>query len=160
LGRMIDRAGSLERRERRILVTGGTGFIGTPLVARLLGLGYRVRLLYRPRPDRKIPEQDGLEPVPGDLLDPDSTRAAVSGGDAVGPLAGLIAAVRARELMRVNADGTEALARAARAAGVERFVLVSSLAAAGPGRRGEARTEASPVAPVAAYGRSKAEAEA
>jgi nucleoside-diphosphate-sugar epimerase len=63
------------------------------------------------------------------------------------------------EFLHVNRDGTEILARAARAAGVARFVFISSLAAAGPATAQAPLDERSVPHPVTPYGRSKLAAE-
>lgn len=136
-------------------MTGGTGFIGRVLVDALLSAGYRVKLLYRPRPHRTIAPRSGLEPVPGDLRDATGLELALTGVSFVCHLGGLTAAARARDFTAVNDHATGTLARAASRAGVERFVLVSSLAAAGPGTADRPLTEDLPPRPISAYGRSK-----
>jgi nucleoside-diphosphate-sugar epimerase len=98
---------------------------------------------------------DGLEyeRVEGDLRDEDSLASAVAGVETVVHLAGLTSALNDARYHEVNAGGTAALVRAASAAGVKRFVYVSSLAALGPSQDG-----VSPPAmphPVSGYGRSK-----
>src|SRR5512137_826456 len=101
----------------------------------------------------------GAEVVRGDVSRPESLPEAVAGVDVVVHLAGLVKAVTPAELFAVNARGTRDLAVAAAAAGRPRFVLVSSLAAAGPSRPGHPRTEDQAPAPVSDYGRSKLAAE-
>ncbi|MGH7561323.1 MAG: NAD-dependent epimerase/dehydratase family protein, partial [Gemmatimonadales bacterium] len=75
-------------------------------------------------------------------------------------VAGLIAARSEAEFRSINRDGTRAVLAAAAASGRPRFIHVSSLAAAGPSRRGERRADDAPPAPVTAYGRSKLAGEA
>lgn len=142
-------------RERLAFVTGGTGFVGSHVVDRLLADGYRVRLLFRSRPGRKPPERPGLEVHEGDLRDPASLASGLRGAAFVCHVGGLIKAARRSEFFDVNSEGTGRLARAAREAGVERFVLVSSLAAAGPGPGDEPRDESTPERLVSLYGASK-----
>ena len=79
----------------------------------------------------------------------------MEGQDVVYHVAGLVAARSEAEFRRVNGDGTAGLAAAAAQAGVERFLLVSSLAVTGPSRPGHPVDEASGPGPVTAYGRSK-----
>ena len=66
------------RAASRVLVTGATGFIGSKLLCRLAGSGYRVRAMSR----RLIPETEDIEAVQADAFDPDRLRAALSGVDA------------------------------------------------------------------------------
>ena len=145
----------------RVAVTGGSGFIGAHLVAALAARGDQVRCLLRPASDRsRLPAE--VEPVvAADLSDAVPLERLVSGCDAVVHLAGLTRSWTARELYRVNRDGTASLCAALARAHltVGQLILVSSQAAAGPSRRGRARREEDPPAPVTAYGRSKLAAE-
>lgn len=143
----------------RWLVTGATGFIGHTLAARLLERGDRVRLLVRDPARARDLSAAGAELAVGDVSRPSTLPAAVDGVEVVVHLAGLVKAVTREELFRVNAGGTRAVARAAAAAGRPRFVLVSSLAAAGPSREGRPRVEEDRPAPVSQYGESKLAAE-
>lgn len=96
------------------------------------------------------------EIVEGDLRDADSLRRAVRGVDTVLHAAGVVHVRRTRDWYRINTDGTESLARSAAEAGVERFVFVSSNAAAGRApTRDHLLTEAEPAQPLSHYGRSK-----
>lgn len=153
--RTAPREGDGAGRGRRVFVTGGTGFVGSHLVDRLLSDGYRVRLLVRSRPGRKAPERPGLEIHEGDLRDAASLESGLRDAPFVCHVGGLIKAARRSEFFDVNASGTARLARAARGAGVERFVLVSSLAAAGPAAGTEPRDESTPERTVSVYGASK-----
>ena len=92
--------------------------------------GLQPRLLLR----RQVPELEALasKVIRGDLRDLAALTALVEGADTVVHIGGLVAAAEAREFQAVNAEATAALARAALAAGVQRFLLVSSLAAREP----------------------------
>lgn len=142
----------------RVLVTGGTGFVGGHLVEALRRQGHAVTALVR-SPDKAAPLAAlGATLVSGDLHT--IGTGALEGIETVYHLAGLTAARNQAEFQRVNVDGTANLLKAASAAGVGRFVFVSSLAAAGPAPAGHSRTLDDPAQPVTDYGRSKAAAEA
>lgn len=133
-----------------VLVTGGTGFIGSHVTDALRAAGHRVRCTVRPTSDTRWLEGSGAELVTADLGDPGRLAEAVMGVEAVIHLAGITRAARPDLFRHVNAEGTVRLAEAALRAGARRFVYVSSLAARGPdGAEG----------PVSAYGASKREAE-
>lgn len=115
----------------RVAITGVTGFAGRHAVAALLRRGYRLRALVR-RPDAAgLPE--GVDLVPGGLDDERALAALTDGAETVVHLAGAITALDRAAYLAVNTEGTKALAAAALAAGVRRFVHVSSLAARTPG---------------------------
>jgi nucleoside-diphosphate-sugar epimerase len=96
-----------------------------------------------------------VEQVRGHLADREALARAATGRDVIFHAAGLTAAVDEPEYLRANRDGTGALIEAAEHAGTARFVYISSMAAAGPARRGQPLQGDEPPAPVTAYGRSK-----
>lgn len=142
----------------RALVTGGHGFIGSHLCEALTARGHRVRVLARPGSDLSALAGLPVEVVRGDLLDPPSLPAAVAGMDWVFHLAGALKGFSEADLLRANRDGTANLV-AACPGGLGRFILVSSLAAAGPSPGGPAPRAEGPEAPLTWYGRSKLEGE-
>jgi NADH dehydrogenase len=109
----------------RILVTGGTGFVGSHVVHELRAQERPVAVLVRdPRTGARAAAQ-GAELVQGDVTDPASLRRAVEGARVV---VHLVAIRRGRpdEFERLIAQGTRNLAAAAKEAGVERLVYVSA----------------------------------
>jgi nucleoside-diphosphate-sugar epimerase len=143
----------------KVLVTGATGFIGSQLVERLVADGRDVTAPARGEEKARFVSELGATPVIGDLHDRAVLESAVDGADLVVHLAGLVKARGEAEFLRVNREGTRVLVDVARRAGNVRFVLVSSLAAAGPSSPGRRRMADEPGQPVTAYGRSKLAAE-
>jgi dihydroflavonol-4-reductase len=143
----------------RWLITGATGFIGTTLAERLLGRGDEVRALVRDPARAGELRAMGADLMRGDVSLTETLVDAVPDVDAVVHLAGLVKAVTREQLFSVNTEGTRSLAAVAARSGRAKFVLVSSLAAAGPSVPGRPRTETDRPAPVSAYGQSKLAAE-
>ncbi|HEY1440510.1 MAG TPA: NAD-dependent epimerase/dehydratase family protein [Mycobacterium sp.] len=123
---------SLTTELGRVLVTGGSGFVGANLVSTLLDRGYPVRSFDRaPSP---LPPHPQLEVLQGDITDTSVCAAAVDGIDTVIHTAAIIelmggASVTDEYRQRsfaVNVGGTENLVHAGEAAGVKRFVYTSS----------------------------------
>jgi uncharacterized protein YbjT (DUF2867 family) len=110
----------------KVLVTGGTGFIGPKVVHALRAQGREVRALVR-RPEQATQLAGwGAELVAGDLTDPASLRAAVDGCSHVVHLVSILKGSTG-DFHRVMTQGTADLLAAAKDARVERFVLMSAL---------------------------------
>ncbi len=120
--------------------------------------GTEVHCLLRPRPQ---PDdwlrQLGCKELPGDITDPESLSGKLHNFDLVYHLAGVTKALSAREFELANATGTRNLLEAASQGSphLQKFVLVSSLAAAGPSATGVPLTESDSPRPVSNYGKSK-----
>lgn len=141
---------------KNVLVTGGSGFIGLNLVETLRTRGAEVRCLVRPSSRQKPLLALGAQTVECGLFDGAALRRALQDVDCVFHLAGLTAALREDELLRVNRDGARCLAEACAAQpNPPRLVLASSIAASGPAAKDALRLESDPPAPISAYGRSK-----
>lgn len=115
--------------QKRIAVTGATGFVGPHLVAALARRGWKLRLLIRRW--SPLPSLAGVEAeiVWGDLADESALRRLVDGVDAVVHAAGLIKARRTEDFIAINRDGT---ARLSALTPATPLVLLSSLAAREP----------------------------
>lgn len=114
----------------QVVVTGACGHIGATLVRDLIAQGHHVRALVHPHTHTPA-SLAGLdvERATGDVLDPDSLRAAFRGAEVVYHLAALISIEgdRGGLVRRVNVDGARNAALASRAEGVRRHVHVSSV---------------------------------
>ncbi|MFT3697440.1 MAG: NAD(P)-dependent oxidoreductase [Kofleriaceae bacterium] len=137
----------------KILVTGATGKVGSRLVRRLARRGDHLRALVR----KPVPI-DGVEIVVGDLLDPGSLAAAVTGVDAIVHCAAFFRGATDEQAHATNDLGTQHLARAAAAANVKRFVFTSTGNVYG-GTNGALVNEDAECHPTAAYPVSKLAAE-
>jgi len=149
-------------REQPVLVTGGAGFIGRPLVAALLADGHAVRVVVRRADQAKALSALGAQTVVGDLLEPATINRAVEGVGGVFHLAGRLfrAGTRPADYSRLHVDATKALVEAwSRAArNNDFFVLCSTTGVHGPTGDAPAR-EDDEGRPQNAYETSKAEAE-
>jgi nucleoside-diphosphate-sugar epimerase len=114
------------------LVTGATGFVGSHVLGALLDRGESVRALVRDSKKAQVLRDRGVEVVEGDLLDPTSLGAAVSGA---GPIYHCAAAVgperSAKEIIETNLTGVRRLCDAVATAKAGRIVLLSSINALG-----------------------------
>jgi uncharacterized protein YbjT (DUF2867 family) len=112
----------------RIAITGGTGFVGGHAISVALAAGHEVAALAR----RPQPDAAGVRWIAGALDDESALARLVAGADAVLHIAGVVNAPDRDGFARGNVAGTAAIVAAAKAAGVARFVHVSSLAAREP----------------------------
>lgn len=153
-----------------VLVTGGSGFVASHLVDRLVERGYRLRLLVRTTSRLQWIERHlrtgQIELAYGDVSDKATCAGACVGVRGVFHFAALVRARTAREYFAANAQGTRNLAEARAERGLPGgfFVYCSSMAAGGPGFAIEqdpepVRTESDPSVPITAYGQSKLDGE-
>jgi NADH dehydrogenase len=110
----------------KVLVTGGSGFVGDHIVRRLVADGFAVRVASRTRP-RSLPQD--VDHVVGDVAERGSVTAAVEGVDALVHLTAIIVERGSQTFERVNHQGTRNVIDAMRDRGVERIVHMSALGA-------------------------------
>ncbi len=147
----------------KVLVTGASGLVGSCLCARLLSSGFEVRAAVRAStPPLPAVEVSLIKPIDGTT----DWRVALSGIQALVHTAARVHVMSDRsadplaEFRKVNVQGTLNLARQAAAAGVRRFVFISSIKVNGESTSpGNPFTADDVAAPLDAYGVSKMEAE-
>jgi uncharacterized protein YbjT (DUF2867 family) len=107
-------------------VLGGTGFVGRRVVRNLRETGTRVRIVSR---HRGVGEDDGIEQIAADANDERSVAAAVAGADGVVNAISLYVEHGSDTFHSVHVETAAKIARAARRAGIRRFVHVSGISA-------------------------------
>jgi nucleoside-diphosphate-sugar epimerase len=151
---------------KRVLVTGGAGYVGAMLVPRLLELGYAVRVLdlyiYGDHVLQTVRGNPRLEEVKGDLRDVGTVARAMQGCDAVIHLA-CISNDPSFELnpllgRSINLDAFPGLVRSAMSAGVKRFIYASSSSVYGVKDEPDVK-EDTPPDPLTDYSRFKLQCE-
>ena len=149
--------------DKKLLITGANGFVGSHLARLALDNGYKVFAAVR-----KTSDLSTLEGLPVNLVYPDyrninSVTALLNqeGITHIAHLAGLTKGRTLDDYMEANATVTVSLARASLEcqSPVEKFVFVSSMAAMGPAEPGQALSEQDAPQPVTLYGKSKWQAE-
>ena len=148
-------------KPQKVLVTGGSGFVGSHLVDLLLERGYAVRCLVRGSSNTRYLKAPGLEFARGGLDRSTDWDQALDGIDVIYHVAGLTFARRRQDYFNVNQKGTEEILSAAlaRRDRIKKFIYVSSQAAVGPSPDGHPVTEAIEPKPISPYGQSKLLAE-
>ena len=148
-------------KSQRVLVTGGTGFVGSHLVDLLLRKGYDVTCLVRDPARLQWLTGLNVRIMQGDCAQPESLVSAVRDISHIFHVAGLTKARRACDYYAVNHVGTANLLEvcARHNPGIKKFLLVSSLAAAGPSPDGKPVMATDVPRPITDYGRSKLLAE-
>ncbi|HTU29251.1 MAG TPA: NAD-dependent epimerase/dehydratase family protein [Solirubrobacteraceae bacterium] len=140
---------------RRVLVTGGSGFIGRHVVRALAGAGAVVRVIdLQPHPDPSV------DIVVGDIAEPDAVTRAFDGGmDSVVHLAAVTSVLKSIEeperTFRTNVIGTNAILEGAKAAGVSSLAFASTNAVTGPMTTPKI-SESLALNPLTPYGSTKA----
>lgn len=148
----------------RALVTGGAGFIGSHISAKLLALGARVRILDNMSSGRQenLDACKGAEIIEGDITSPDDCANACHECDFVFHHAALVSVQESisnpDSSFQINVGGTLNLLLASRDSDVRRFILASSAAVYGDNPR-LPKSEHMEVTPISPYGADKAAAE-
>ena len=153
----------LDRCAMKVLVTGGTGFVGSHAVEALVHAGHEVRLLARSpeKVDRVMATRriEGLDVVLGDMTDAARVRAALTGCDAVLHAAAEVEIGRAKDVFESNVAGSHNVLGTAVELGLDPVLVISSIATMFP-PTGPAITVDDPIVNLSSgYGRSKAEGE-
>ena len=145
-----------------VLVTGGTGLVGSYLLRELLRHDQPVKALYRDKMPLLLSEDevDRIRWVKGDVLDPTLLADEMGGVEEVYHCAGMVSfnPARREQMFRINVDGTANVVNACIAAGVRKICHVSSVSALGRKRDDQVVTESarwSPEANLSNYGESK-----
>jgi uncharacterized protein YbjT (DUF2867 family) len=109
----------------RVFITGGTGYIGSSLIPRLVSRGHTVKALIRPESQGKLPA--GCEPIPGDALDASSYMEGVPAGSTFIQLVGVPhpSPAKATQFRSIDLVAGQEAVKAAVAAGVGHFIYVS-----------------------------------
>lgn len=109
----------------RVFVTGGTGYVGRPLITRLLQRGHEARALVRPGSEKNLPA--GCQAILGDALDGNSYASKITPSDTFVQLVGVShpSPAKAAEFRSVDLASGQSAVEAARRAGVQHFVYVS-----------------------------------
>ncbi len=144
----------------QVLVTGGTGFFGRNLVAKLVADGEKVSVLARSRSKARDVLPQNIEVVAGDVTQPDACARAVADCDTVYHLAAAYQepGITSRRYEEVHVDGTRNMLEAAMSAGVSRFVHCSTVGVLSHIENPPA-DESWPHAPGDVYQATKSEAE-
>ncbi|MEX0944870.1 MAG: NAD(P)-dependent oxidoreductase [Balneolaceae bacterium] len=135
-------------------ITGATGFIGSHLADKLIEDPEWDQVKCLVRNKEKWLEGKEYTRIEGDLHSIKSIQKALKDVDVIFHIAGIVKAPDQKQFDHANVDATENIIKLAKKTGVNKLVILSSLAAAGPSN-GNPRTEDEPFAPVSMYGISK-----
>lgn len=138
-------------------VTGGTGFIGSHLIDRLLSKGYHVRALVRNPNNLGFLNNLPIDIIAGDLFSISALETGITGADYVFHVAGLVAAKSKQEFYRGNRDATRNIIEITARVNptIKKFIHISSQTAVGPGKGMAPVTETTVPHPLTTYGKSK-----
>ena len=131
----------------KAFVTGGTGFVGSAVIRKLLAAGYQVKALVRPGTNTRMLDGLSVERVIGDLSDTAALQQAMTGCEWVFHVAALYAywGYTWDEFYQSNVEGTRRVLEAVARSGVQHVVHTSSIASLGIPRNGTPGTEETPV---------------
>lgn len=160
-------AGMEMHKMETVLVTGGAGYIGSWVVQRLLGHGYKVvvfdTLFFGPKPLLSFLGHPNYRFIKGDVRNPREVDAAMKGVDSVVHLAAIVGEAAANRdpdaAKSINMDGTAIVARLAKNNDVRRLVFFSTCSSYGVQDTSIMADEETPVNPVSLYAETKIDGE-
>jgi len=115
----------VDPQRHSVFITGGTGYVGRPLITQLLARGHEVRALARPGSEKKLPP--GCHAIPGDGLDGKSYALKIAPADTFVQLVGVShpSPTKAVEFRNIDLASGQSAVDAAKSAGVRHFVYIS-----------------------------------
>ena len=115
----------MNAQTHRVFVTGGTGYVGHPVITQLLERGHEIQALVRPSSERKLPT--GCQAILGDALDDKSYASKIDSADTFIQLVGVShpSPSKVAEFRSVDLASGRSAIEAAKGAGVQHFVYVS-----------------------------------
>jgi len=146
-----------EHKSPVAVVTGANGFVGSHLVDLLLSRNFKVRCIVRKSSDLRWLEGKDIEILNCGLTDPVSLRKAFNGAEYIFHVAGVVKSKTPEGYFKGNVDTTRVLLETALEfrSTIKKFLVVSSLTAAGPSLNGKPVDENKAPSPITTYGRSK-----
>jgi nucleoside-diphosphate-sugar epimerase len=150
-----------KKENKKVLVTGGTGFVGGHLVDALVKKGYEVTCLVREKSDQRLLKDLNVRLTFGDVTKKDSLTEAVKDVDYIYHLAGVTRADSKKTYETINFFGTKNLIEICEKVNpqIKKFLYMSSLAAAGPSQNRIPVKEDDICHPLSDYGKSKLKGE-
>ncbi|MEQ9112317.1 MAG: complex I NDUFA9 subunit family protein [Rhodospirillaceae bacterium] len=133
-------------KNRLVTVFGGSGFVGRYIVQRLAAAGARVRVAVRDTEEADFLKTCGdlgqISFIPASITSDTEVNRAVVGADFVVNCVGILFERGARSFTAIHVDGAARVAKAAKAAGAQRFVQLSALGADAESKSAYARSKA------------------
>lgn len=149
----------MEKKDKKIAITGANGFLGSHITELLVEEGYNVKAVIRKSSNlqwiKHLPVNFGY----ADVTEKESLEKNFEKIDVVIHNAGLVKTKHPEEYFRINTQGTENVVKACVAKKVKKLIYISSQAASGPSSPNRERKEEDPAQPKSLYGKSKLEAE-
>jgi len=152
---------------KKVLVTGGAGYLGSVLCRRLLKIGYKVRvldkLLYGDSGIEELYKDKNFEFINGDIRNISTVADSIKGVDSVIHLAAIVndpsSSLYPNKTMEINYFATKFIAEICKYYGINRFIFASTCSVFGASTSEKLLIESSATNPVSVYGKSKLLAE-
>jgi NADH dehydrogenase len=110
-----------------LLITGGTGFVGSHIVKRSLDQGWDVKLLIHRQKKEEFSQHPKITQAVGDILQPHTLIPALEGVKAIIHLVGIIVETKTASFEQIHYQGVKNLVEAAKEVGIKRFIHMSAL---------------------------------